>query len=65
MKLYSMNDAARYLEMSLSNLKYHVHVGKNISPQKIGNSLVFDKSMLDRFLIERRKPGRPRKDTES
>jgi hypothetical protein len=58
-KLYGSQEAAKYLGISVNNLKYHVHSGKNINAQLIGNSLVFTQDELDRFLSERRKPGRP------
>ncbi len=60
-KLYSTNEAAEYINFSVSALKYHIKQG-NIKPQKIGHSLVFTKSQLDNFMSEKRQPGRPQKE---
>ncbi len=60
MKLYSTKEAAEYLELGVSAIKYHIHVAKNLHPLKVGNSLVFTQEQLDEFKANRRSPGRPR-----
>ena len=60
MKLYSTQEAAEYLGLSLSALKYHIHTAGNLTPQKVGNSLVFTQEQLDQFQATRRGPGRPK-----
>jgi len=60
-KLYSTQEAADYLGISLSTFKYHIHIAKNIKPQKVGRSLVFTQDQLDDFSINRRPQGRPKK----
>ena len=59
--LYSTIDAARYLKLSESTIKYHVHKSKQLTPEKIGKTLVFTQAQLDNFNIARRKVGRPSK----
>lgn len=59
--LFSTIDAAKYIEISLPALKYHIKEG-NIKPVLVGNSLVFTKVQLDEFIKIRRAPGRPRKE---
>lgn len=49
MRLFGISTAAAYLGMSVQNLKYHVHVGGNIQPIRVGKSLVFSKEQLDDF----------------
>lgn len=58
--LYSIHDAAKYLGISVSALKYHVHIAKTISPEKVGHSFIFTQEQLDLFKSTRRKPGRPK-----
>jgi len=64
MKLYSTKEAARYLDLTESALKYHIYQG-NIKPQKVGHSLVFTQNQLNQFLQTHRPQGRPRKEPES
>jgi len=64
MKLYSTKEAARYLKLTESGLKYHIYEG-HIKPQKVGHSLVFTQEQLDEFNEARRPQGRPRKEPES
>lgn len=63
MKLYSTQQAAQYLGLSLSALKYHIYE-KHVEPQMIGNSLVFTQAQLDDFQKTRGSPGRPKKETK-
>lgn len=63
--LFSTEEAARYLKMSVANVKHHVHTRGNLAGQKVGNSLVFTADELDHFQATRRKPGRPRKEEAS
>lgn len=60
-QLYSTKDAAAYLKVSVSDIKYHVHTAHTLHPQRIGHSLVFTQEELDRFNRDKRKPGRPTK----
>jgi len=62
MKLYSTSEAATYLGLSVAAIKYHVHIARNIEPQRVGHSLVFTQEQLDEFKKTRRSPGRPRKE---
>lgn len=59
--LFSTAQAADYLGLSLSAIKYHVHKAGNLIPQRIGNSLVFTQEQLDHFKATRRRPGRPKR----
>ena len=63
-KLYGIAEAAEYLELSISGLKYHLYPERDLCPIRVGKgrTLVFTQKMLDFFLASRRKPGRPRKD---
>ena len=63
-ELYSTAEAAIYLGTSVSTVRYHIGQG-NLNPVKVGNSRVFSKQQLDFFLVNRRKPGRPRKTNEA
>lgn len=54
-----IQDAANYCGLSVAALKYHVHIAGNLTPRKIGHTLVFDQAMLDTFKANRRAPGRP------
>jgi hypothetical protein len=63
MKIYNTQQAAEYLGFSISSIKYHVYIAKDIKAKMFGNSLMFTKNSLDRFSKNRRSPGRPRKDT--
>jgi len=63
MKLYDTSKAAQYLKMTVSALKYHVHIARNITPQKLGRTLIFTQEQLDEFQANRRPQGRPRKES--
>jgi hypothetical protein len=63
--LFSTEEAAAYLGISVAALKYHVHIGKNLTPEKVGNSLVFTRPQLDHFLANKRPQGRPKKSQEN
>lgn len=65
MKLYSTTQAATYLGLTVSTLKYHIHEAENIKPRKVGNSLVFTQQQLDEFQANRRPQGRPRKESRN
>jgi len=62
MKLYSTSAAAEYLGLSLAAVKYHVHTVRNLSPARVGGSLVFTQAQLDQFKATKRGPGRPPKE---
>jgi len=57
--LYTTAQAAEYLDLSISTVKYHVYQG-NLKPEKPGHDLIFTKAMLDEFNQNKRGPGRPR-----
>ena len=59
-RLYSTAEAAEYLGMSVSAVKYHVHTMGNLRPRKVGGRLVFTLAQLEAFLDSRRGPGRPK-----
>jgi len=59
-ELMGTNEAAEYLGMSVPALKYHVRQG-NVTPVRIGKTLVYRRSELDEFAENRRRPGRPSK----
>jgi hypothetical protein len=61
MKLYSTQEAADYVGLSLQAMKYHVYIAKNITGQLVGNSRVFTQDELDQFKAEKRPQGRPTK----
>ncbi len=63
-KIFSTVEAAKYLELSVSALKYHIYISKTIVPRKVGNSYMFTQEQLDSFQSDRRKPGRPRKEPQ-
>ena len=62
--LYSTHEAAEYLSLSVSAIKYHVHLAGTLHPEKVGNSLVFTKAQLDEFAANKRPPGRPKTQKE-
>jgi len=61
--LYSTKEAALYLGISVDALKYHIYQG-NITPQKVGHSLVFTQDELEHFKVNRRPQGRPKQSKE-
>ena len=60
-KFYSTKEATKYLGLSVSAVKYHVHTAANLQPTLVGHALVFTQAQLDKFNIMKRDPGRPRK----
>jgi|GEM_PF-4670647 len=60
MDIFSTEEAAKYLGISLSTMKYHIHVAGNLKGQLVGNSRVFAREELDTFKETKRGPGRPR-----
>ncbi len=60
MQLYSTKEAAEYLGLSESALKYHIYIAKDLKPQKVGACLIFTQDQLDEFTKTRRPPGRPK-----
>ena len=64
-KLFSTQEAAEYLGMTISGVKYHVYESKLLKGQLIGKTLVFTQKQLDNFKNNDQRPaGRPRKETE-
>jgi len=59
--LLSTSEAADYLGMTVRGVWYHIRRG-HLSPTKVGKTLVFTRDQLDRFQINRRPAGRPRKE---
>lgn len=59
--LFSISDAAEYLGLEESTVKYHVYTAENLTGQKIGRSRVFTQRELDEFSKTKRSQGRPRK----
>lgn len=63
--LYSVKDAAEYLELAVVTIKYHIYESGHLRPQKVGGTLVFTQEELDRFKEEVPSPGwekgKPRK----
>lgn len=60
MQLFSTKQAADYLDLSRSAVRYHVD-GGNLKPMKVGNSLVFTREQLDAFKLTKKGRGRPKK----
>jgi hypothetical protein len=59
--LFLIHDAARYLGMSVANMKYHLYDAQDLTADgTIGRYLVFTKDTLDTFRQNKRSPGRPR-----
>ncbi len=62
--IFSTREAANYTGLSLRGFQHHVYTLKDVAGTRIGKTLVFTKDELDRFLlIPRRRPGRPRKES--
>ena len=59
--IYGTKEAAQYLGMTVSGLRYHIKA-ENILPQKIGKTFVFTQEQLDSFQQNRRPAGRPKGD---
>lgn len=63
MNLYSTQEAAAYLGLSVATIKYHLYHTHALEPDaRIGASLCFTQDTLDRFAESRRPPGRPPSD---
>src|SRR5262249_44820780 len=62
-ELYSTEQAAEYLNISVATVRYHIQRG-NLTPMHVGNSFVFSKEQLDDFAASKRKPGRQPKQKE-
>ncbi len=61
---YGTNEAAEYLGVTVSSLKYHIFESKTLKPQKVGHSFIFTQTQLDEFKASKRSPGRPKKQVE-
>ena len=57
-KLYSTQEAAAYLGITISGMWYHIK-RRHLVPEKIGKTLVFTRAQLDAFQARRRPAGRP------
>ncbi len=55
--LYTSREAARYLELSVSTVKYHVYKSGLLQGHLIGKTRVFTKDELDVFRAADYKPG--------
>jgi len=64
-KLFGISEAAKFLGLSVAGVRRHVYISGRLKPIKIGHSLVFTKEQLNKFIANRRKAGRPRKDNKS
>jgi hypothetical protein len=58
-KLYTTEETAVYLGLSVAAVKYHVHVAHNLKPVLVGRTFLFTQSQLDQFQSTRRQQGRP------
>jgi hypothetical protein len=65
MDRFTTRQAAVYLGLSVSTVRYHVYVRRNLRPGKFGPLLIFSRDELDAFTRERRRPGRPRKENHN
>lgn len=54
-----IKDAASYCGMTEAAIKYHIYVSKDLKPRLVGHSFLFERDVLDQFLAQKRKPGRP------
>lgn len=60
--LYSTAEAAAFLGLTLSGIRYHVFVIKDLLPtRKVGNALLFSQDTLEQFTRSKKKAGRPKK----
>ena len=60
-QFFSTNEAAKYLDLSIPTIKYHLYRSKKLSGQMFGNSLMFTRDQLDKFEATPRPVGRPPK----
>lgn len=58
-QLFSTQEAAKLLDMTVDGIKYHVHRSKQLKGQRFGNSLVFTREELEQFQQQRKPAGRP------
>lgn len=63
MEVYSTEDVARQLGITVAGVKYHLRRG-NLRPRKVGGALVYTGAELDAFRETRRPAGRPPKVTK-
>lgn len=58
--IYGIKEAAHYLGLSVSSVKYHLYCSRDLLPdQVIGNRVLFTQKTLDTFSANKRQPGRP------
>lgn len=55
---FTTEQAATYLRLSIHTVRKHVK-DRKLKPKKVGSMLFFDQAECDRFLKEKRGPGRP------
>jgi hypothetical protein len=58
-KLYNTKEAAHELGITVAGLWYHIQAG-NITPTKVGKTLIFTRAQLDEFQANRKPAGRPK-----
>ena len=61
-QFFSTKEAAEYLKLSVSSIRYHLYHAKDLQGEPFGNSLMFTKETLDHFQVNKRSPGRPKAD---
>lgn len=62
MEIYTTAQAAKLLNLSISTVKYHLYVARDLKADlKAGHTLLFSRKTLDKFTANKRKPGRPKK----
>ena len=60
LSLFSTAQAAEYLSLSVSSMKYHLYSAGDLAADiKVGQALLFTRETLDRFSENKRPPGRP------
>ena len=59
-QFFSTNEAAKYLNLSVASIRYHLYRAKDLTGASLGNSLMFTREELDRFHSNKRPPGRPK-----
>lgn len=60
--IYGIREAAVYLGLSVSTLKYHIYQSGDLqADQVVGGRLIFTQETLDAFAANKRPSGRPRK----
>ena len=61
LSLFSTAQAAEYLGLSVSSMKYHLYSANDLAADiKVGQALLFTRETLDRFAENKRPPGRPK-----